>query len=118
MTDYQGKTLYVNDSCERISSLPREEVVGRSMGELVRQGYFDHSATLQVLKSNRPERVRQTILNRVPVIATGWIKKAISIMSLLWSNPTDGMRLITGTIWGTSSAKANPLKHIKKRWKR
>lgn len=71
VTDHQGKTLYVNDSYVRISGLPREEVVGRRMEELVRQGYFDHSATLLVLQSLRPERIRQRIRNEVSVIATG-----------------------------------------------
>lgn len=41
------------------------------MEELVRQGYFDHSATLLVLQSLRPERIRQRIRNEVSVIATG-----------------------------------------------
>lgn len=71
VTDHQGKTLYVNDSYVRISGLPREEVVGRRMDELVRQGYFDHSATLLVLQSLRPEKIKQRIRNEVSVIATG-----------------------------------------------
>ena len=41
------------------------------MDELVREGYFDHSATLLVLESIRSEKIRQQIRNKVSVIATG-----------------------------------------------
>src|SRR5690606_34717226 len=71
VTDHQGKTLYVHDSYVRISGRPREGVVGRQMDELVRQGYFDHSATLLVLQSLRHEKIKQRIRNEVSVIATG-----------------------------------------------
>ena len=71
VTDHQGKTLYVNDSYVRISGVPREELVGRRVDELVREGYFDHSATLLVLESMRSEKIRQRIRNKVSVTATG-----------------------------------------------
>ncbi len=55
VTDGQARTLRVNTAYERITGIKREEVLGRTMMELVREGFFNESVTLRVLKSGKPD---------------------------------------------------------------
>ena len=55
ITDGEGYTLHVNSAYERISGMKKEEFLGRHMQELVDEGYFSDSVTIQVLK--KKERV-------------------------------------------------------------
>jgi PAS domain S-box-containing protein len=55
ITDNEGNTLHINSAYERISGLKKEDVLGRKMQELVDEGYFSDSVTMDVLK--KKERV-------------------------------------------------------------
>jgi PAS domain S-box-containing protein len=54
VVDGSGKTLYVNQTYEDMSLLPRKELIGKRMDELVKQKYFNASASLIVLKTKKP----------------------------------------------------------------
>lgn len=54
ITDKDGYTLFVNDAYERISGLKKEQLVGKHMVDLILLGYFDDSASLKVLRENKP----------------------------------------------------------------
>ncbi len=54
VADSRGVTLWVNKVFEKISLIPREEVIGRSLRELVDAKYFSNSATLSVIKNKKP----------------------------------------------------------------
>ncbi len=56
-TDGDANVLRINKAYEAITGLPRASFYGRNMRDLVREGYFDQSVTLLVLR----ERTRQTI---------------------------------------------------------
>ncbi len=48
--DHEGKVIRINKASERINDVKAEEVVGKNMKELIAEGLFDKSVTLEVLK--------------------------------------------------------------------
>ncbi|OSS41238.1 Two component, sigma54 specific, transcriptional regulator, Fis family [Desulfurella amilsii] len=54
LADSKGVTLWVNKVFEDISLIKKEEVVGKTLGELVDTKYFSNSATLSVMQTNKP----------------------------------------------------------------
>jgi PAS domain S-box-containing protein len=71
VTDGHAVTKRVNKAYLRITGLAEEELLGRSMDELVRAGYFDQSVTLEVLKRRQPVTLMQHIKGGKRVIVTG-----------------------------------------------
>ncbi|MFH1134799.1 MAG: sigma 54-interacting transcriptional regulator [Pseudomonadota bacterium] len=71
VTDGQAKTLRVNQAYERITGIKREEVLGRTMSDLVLDGFFNESVTLRVLESKRPTSLIQRIKTGKTVMVTG-----------------------------------------------
>ncbi len=73
ITDGNGITLSVNRTFEEIAGVKADEVVGRHMQELVDEGYFSESVTLNVLSQNPPAPVTkiQSLRNGKYVISTG-----------------------------------------------
>ncbi len=54
ITDGQAVTIMVNRSYETISGLRAEQVLGRSMREIVEEGLISASGTLLALEKRRP----------------------------------------------------------------
>ncbi len=54
VVDGSGTTIYVNKTYEDMSLLPRKELIGKKMDDLVKQKYFNASASLIVLKTKKP----------------------------------------------------------------
>lgn len=71
VTDGQARTVRVNTAYERITGLKREEVIGRTMGELVESGFYNESVTLHVLQTRRPQSILQRIKTGKIVMVTG-----------------------------------------------
>ncbi len=71
ITDGQARTLRVNSAYERITGLDRRELIGRNMRELVREGLFDHSVSLEVLEKGRSVTIMQSIKGGKQVMVTG-----------------------------------------------
>lgn len=71
ITDGNATTLRVNQAYERISGLRREDLVGRNMEDLVREGLIDRSVTLEVLRQQEPVTIMQDILGGRHVMVTG-----------------------------------------------
>ena len=67
----EGKTLFVNSAYEEITGYHREELVGSHMSDLMKQGYFDQSVSLLVLKEKRKISILQKINQQKTVIVTG-----------------------------------------------
>ncbi len=57
ITDGQAVTLHINKAFERITGVTAEECLGRSMHELVAEGYFSRSGTLLALEHRKPVTV-------------------------------------------------------------
>jgi PAS domain S-box-containing protein len=62
VTDGEGKTLRVNPAYERISGLRAEDLIGRKMNDLIREGILDQSASLEVLRTRKPVTIMQEII--------------------------------------------------------
>lgn len=71
VTDGRARTLRVNTAYERITGIQREEVLGRTMGELVQNGFYNESVTLRVLQTRRPESLLQRVKTGKTVMVTG-----------------------------------------------
>lgn len=54
ITNGEGITLRVNKSYENFSGIKAEEVVGRSLQDLVKEGYYSDSAALRALEKKEP----------------------------------------------------------------
>jgi len=54
LADSKGVTLWVNKVFEDISLIKKEEVIGKTLRELVDAKYFSNSATLSVIQTNNP----------------------------------------------------------------
>ena len=71
VTDGQARTLRVNTAYERITGLTRDEVLGRTMMDLVQNGFYNESVTMRVLESGKPQSILQTIKTGKTVMVTG-----------------------------------------------
>jgi PAS domain S-box-containing protein len=71
--DGEATVLRVNPASERLNHIRAADVVGRNMRDLVKEGLFDRSATLEVLRTRAPVNMLQTrggrklMLTGVPV---------------------------------------------------
>jgi PAS domain S-box-containing protein len=71
VTDGHANTIRLNQAYERITGLRREELLGRNMKDLVKDGIFDKSVTLEVLKKRQSCTIMQSVLNNKQVMVTG-----------------------------------------------
>ncbi|MBU1168610.1 MAG: sigma 54-interacting transcriptional regulator [Proteobacteria bacterium] len=71
VTDGKAKTLRVNSAYERITGIKRDEVIGRTMHDLVAEGYFNESVTLKVLETRSPTSLVQKIKTGKVLMVTG-----------------------------------------------
>jgi PAS domain S-box-containing protein len=67
----EGITLYVNTAYERLSGFDRKDLVGRYMGDLVKEGYINQSASLMVLEQKKTISIMQKLGSKKDVIVTG-----------------------------------------------
>jgi len=58
--DGQANVLRINPASERLNDIKAEQVVGRNMNDLVKEGVFDRSATLEVMARRVPVSLLQT----------------------------------------------------------
>jgi len=63
ITDGAGITVKVNSAYERLTGLQSEQLIGRSMHDLVRDGVVSQSASLRVLQQGAPVSVMQSLGN-------------------------------------------------------
>ena len=72
LADSKGMTLYVNKSYERITGLRAEEVVGRSVHDLMAEGLYFNAVTPEVLRlKKRVDSVGQSLRNGARMLITG-----------------------------------------------
>ncbi|HBW36243.1 sigma 54-interacting transcriptional regulator [Desulfosporosinus sp. BICA1-9] len=61
ITDGNGLVLRLNNAYERITGIQANEVVGKTMKQLVSEGVYDQSATLRVIEKRHTITIAQTI---------------------------------------------------------
>ena len=69
--DYKGTVIQMNKASERINNVKAEEVVGKNMEELVAEGVFDKSITLEVLKKRTAVTMIRHIKEGKRILGTG-----------------------------------------------
>ncbi|MFB7637374.1 sigma 54-interacting transcriptional regulator [Peribacillus butanolivorans] len=71
VVDKEGLTLIVNSAYEEMSGFQREELIGHRMSDLVKQGHFDQSVSLLVLRKKKRISILQQIGQHKDVMVTG-----------------------------------------------
>ncbi len=71
ISDYEGKVIRINKAAERIDGVTALEVLGRNVRNLVAEGLFDKSVTLEVLKRKTSVTMIQQIKGIKRVLVTG-----------------------------------------------
>jgi len=71
VTDGQGITLRINDAYSRITGIKEEEVLGKSMAQLVQEGVYDQSATMLVMERLEPVTISQEVRTGKSILVTG-----------------------------------------------
>jgi len=66
--DGDANVLRVNPASERLNGIRADQVVGRNMRDLVAEGLFDRSATLEVIKARAPVNMLQARQGRKLVL--------------------------------------------------
>ena len=61
----------LNKAYEKLTGLRREELLGRTMHDLVAEGFFNESVTLKVLASRQPESLLQQVRSGKTYMVTG-----------------------------------------------
>jgi PAS domain S-box-containing protein len=69
--DNNGKVVRINEASERINGVRAAEVLGRYMQDLVKEGWFDKSVTLEVLRHKKTFTMIQHTRGAKRVLVTG-----------------------------------------------
>jgi len=69
--DHEGKVIRINKASERINGVKAEEVIGKNMNDLIGEGLFDKSVTLEVLKRKTSVTMIQRIKGEKRILVTG-----------------------------------------------
>jgi len=69
--DHEGKVIRINKASERINGVKAEEVIGKNMNDLIGEGLFDKSVTLEVLKRRTSVTMIQQIKGEKRILVTG-----------------------------------------------
>jgi PAS domain S-box-containing protein len=69
--DHDGNVLMLNKASERINGVKAEDVIGKNMTQLVSDGLFDKSVTLEVLLRKTPVTVMQKVRGGKKILVTG-----------------------------------------------
>jgi len=69
--DHEGKVIRINKASERINEVKAEDVIGKNMKDLIAEGIFDRSVTLEVLKRRTSVTMIQKIKGEKKILVTG-----------------------------------------------
>lgn len=71
VTDHDGKVVLINSAYSRITGINAREVLGRNMRDLVTDGVYNQSVTLQVIDKLEPITIVQKVNTGKTVLVTG-----------------------------------------------
>lgn len=71
ITDGDANTIKVNKAYENITGLKREDMIGKNMRKLVRDGVISNSATLEVLRTKKPITIDQSFKTGKKALVSG-----------------------------------------------
>ena len=67
--DNEGKTILINKACERIEGITFNDIGNKTISQLVKEGFYDESITLQVLETKKNVTRVQTVKMAVHMLA-------------------------------------------------
>ncbi len=67
----EGRVLKINPASEKINDISSEQVVGKNVKDLVEEGFFDKSVTLEVIKTKKRISILQKANNGKNLLVTG-----------------------------------------------
>ena len=71
ISDGEGTVLRVNKAAEKIGEVKSSDVVGRNVRDLVNEGLFDKSVTLEVLEKKTTVTLLQKVRSGKKILVTG-----------------------------------------------
>lgn len=71
ITDGRGVVLNINKASEQFSERKASDIVGKTMNELVNEGFVDRSVTLLVMKKRERITINQTVEGKRKLLVTG-----------------------------------------------
>lgn len=72
ISDFQGKTIKVNKTYEQLTGLNREELIGRQVTDLIREGKYNLALNPDIVKTGTPKTAIQTLQLGRRVILDGY----------------------------------------------
>lgn len=70
VTDGEGNVIMLNKAYERITGIDAEHVVGKNMVQLVEEGYYNQSGSLEVIRTGRQVTLRQRLISGKEILIT------------------------------------------------
>lgn len=70
VTDGEANTIFVNKSYETITGIPRSKLIGSNMEKLVKEGYFNESASLKAIAAKKEVTISQTLKTGKAIFVT------------------------------------------------
>ena len=69
--DHEGRVVRINPASEKISDIKADQVIGKKMEDLIREGLVDRSSALEVLKNRTAVTMIQRLKNGKKILVTG-----------------------------------------------
>lgn len=91
ITDHEGNVLFVNNAYLHLTSLRREDLLNRSIQNLVKKGVFSRSVSMDVIKASKKQTILQSLKNGKELLVTGHpvFKKNSSEMAAIITSVRD-----------------------------
>jgi PAS domain S-box-containing protein len=71
ITDHLGTTLFVNDAYLKLTHLNREDLIDHPIQDLVNQGVFSRSVSMDVIQTHQKTTILQSLQNHTELLVTG-----------------------------------------------
>ncbi len=71
ISDGKGKVLRINKASEKINEVKASEVVGKNVRDLIKEGYYNKSVTLEVLEKKTSVSLMQKVRSGRSILVTG-----------------------------------------------
>lgn len=71
VTDGTGRVIFINPASAKTIGLPVDEIIGRSVQDLQREGYFSISCSMEVIRQRKQVNLLQKLKDGRTVLATG-----------------------------------------------
>jgi PAS domain S-box-containing protein/TyrR family helix-turn-helix protein len=71
ISDSEGRVLRINKASEKINEVKASDVVGRNVRDLINEGFYDKSVTLEVLEKKTTVTLLQKVRSGKKILVTG-----------------------------------------------